>query len=330
MRITSEWDLLRKIRERVGRSGLPAPSWLVRGIGDDCTVFEIDESRLGLLTTDISVEHVHFTREFGDPGDIGYKAMMGNVSDIASMCGAPRFAVVSLGLPADTGEEYVLALYDGMLAAANLAGTIVAGGDTSRSDTLTLNIALYGEVAKKKLVTRDGARPGDIIYVTGSTGDSMAGLEILKSGDRARAARFPELIQKHTRPLARFGIVQEISQAFSPAAMIDVSDGILSDLPHICEESGTGFVIDAGALPCSAALRAFTDETGSDPRTYALESGEEYELLFASPRDVSPTMNVNINGVRVTAVGKITEKGFSIMKDGALIRAGIGGFDHFR
>lgn len=330
MRITSEWDLLGKIRERVGKTGLPHPESLFKGIGDDCAVFAVDDSTFGLLTTDISVEHVHFSRDFGRPADIGFKAMMGNVSDIASMCGSPRFALVAIGIPADTMEEYVLELYEGMIEAANQSGTIIAGGDTSKSDVLTLSIALYGEVPRKKLAARDGAAAGDIVYLTSTTGDSMAGLEILKTGDRARIGRYPDLVRKHVRPMARVGIVQEISQVFAPTAMVDVSDGILSDLRHICTESGRGFVIDTDALPISPGLKAFTRETGSDPRTYALESGEEYELLFTSPRDLSATMNVNLNGIPVTAIGKITDKGYSLVRNGVMVKAGTGGFDHFK
>lgn len=330
MEIKSEWDILAKIKSAIDTRGVRKPPRLIMGIGDDCAVFEVNGDRYGLITTDISIEDRHFRRALSSPQDIGFKAMMSNISDIASMGGAAQYAFISIGIPQSCAEEYVLALYDGMIDAANMAGVALAGGDISKSAHLVLNIALYGEARKRHLTTRSGAKPGDIIYLTGALGDSRAGLEILLSGETSAADRYPALMEKHNRPVARFGIVTEIIQMFNPTSMIDVSDGVLSELWHICEESKCGFRLIEDKIPLSADLRRYAAEKNRGPLDYALHSGEEYELLFTSPKDITRTMSVNINKIPVTVIGSITEKGFVTVRNSREAEAPISGFDHFR
>ncbi len=306
-----------------GESGLLQP------IGDDCAVLPLSGGRLGLLTTDISIESVHFKREYSPPGDIGYKAMMGNISDIASMGGRPLYALVSLALPPDEDEAYALALYDGLLEAASAAGVEVAGGDLSRSPLIVLNIALYGEVDEGGIVYRKGARPGDSIYVTGHLGASMAGLELLSSGGLT-AGKYDVLVNRHRRPVARHDIVRDIVAQFSPTAMIDVSDGLLSDLRHICEAGSVGFNLFSERIPVTESLHRYAREQGKGYLDYALAGGEEYELLFTTQKQLASTMSLAINDISVTLVGEITREGFFIVDAGNRKEIAVKGYDHFK
>jgi thiamine-monophosphate kinase len=324
MHIKSEWELLNKIGALVKNRGISA-SDLVEPIGDDCAVFKTGDGRLGLITTDISIESIHFRRDFSDFNDIGFKAMMGNISDIAAMGGKSRFAFISLGIPDAFPEEDVLRIYDGMIDAANPAGVTIAGGDTSKSGELVINIALYGE-AGDRLIRRSGASPGDIIYVTGSIGDSMAGLDILLSGKLEHEKQFPGLLEKHRRPVARFADVDELVKIFSPSSMIDISDGLLSDLRHIAEKSGTGFEIDAEKLPVSDALRSYCSIENKDFTGYALGSGEEYELLFTSAVKCMAELKT---GLKVSPIGRVIDSGYFLIKNNIRTKAVITGFDHF-
>jgi thiamine-monophosphate kinase len=330
MKIKSEWNLLDKIKSAIDTQGLKKPESLFKSIGDDCAVFEIDANRYGLITTDISIEGTHFKRDLCKAQDIGFKAMMGNISDITAMGGSARYAFVSIGLQKTSDDRYVQNLYKGMIEAANMAGAVIAGGDISRSEQLVINIALYGEAQKKRLITRSGAKAGDYVYITGSVGDSMAGLEILQSGEKKAAKKYPGLLKKHTRPVARFNIIQEIINLFSPGAMIDVSDGVISDLRQICRESSGGFIINESNLPLSNELLKYAAQRKINPYEYALKSGEEFELLFTSQKNITDTMNININDINIALIGTICKNGFFIRRNNKLIKAPIRGYDHFK
>ncbi|MCP4134458.1 MAG: thiamine-phosphate kinase [bacterium] len=325
MPIKSEWKLLDKIGETIGSRGLPCPRDLTTAIGDDCAVFRIGPDRYGIFTTDISIESTHFIIGKSSPQNIGYKAMSANISDIAAMGGKSRFAFVSLGVPPHIEEEFILSLYNGMLEAAGSAGTVISGGDTSRSRELVLNIALYGEVSGRKPVLRDGAQTGDTIYLTGTTGDSMAGLELVMEENKDLHKEFRSLIEKHTRPTARFSMVDFILKNYSPTSMIDISDGLLSDLGHIAEKSGKGFLLNKEKLPVSEDLKKYSLLFNKDPYKFVLESGEEYELLFTSSKKAALE-----SGVPITSIGTITDSGFSLSINGIKKDIAIRGFDHFK
>ncbi len=329
MKIASEWKLLESIKRLIDEKGVRPDGRIIQSIGDDCAVLDIGSGRYGLFSTDISIESVHFKRELSSPEDIGFKAMMGNISDIAAMGGECRHALISCGIPADTGVEYIEALYNGMLDAAGMAKLAIIGGDISRSSQLVLNIAIYGEVESRWMVRRGGARPGDFIYCTGDTGGSLAGLEIVLGRDLKSREEFPSLVERHNRPVARFDMVSGIVHQMEPTAMIDVSDGILSDLPHICDESGCGFRIERERLRISGELEGYCRAKGVDPYEYALGSGEEYELLFTSPKDYGDTMQVIINNVPITRIGEITASGRFIRRNGSDHGVPVAGWDHF-
>ncbi len=321
----NEWDLIRAIKKAV-LTDPPAGDRLILGIGDDCAAFDIGGGRAGLVTTDISVEKVHFDRAYCGDADIGYRAMASNISDIAAMGGTALFAFVSLGIPDGAGEDMVLALYRGMREAAAGLPLRVAGGDLSRCGETVISIAIYGEAARDKIVTRKGAARGDRIYVTGTLGGSLAGMELLAAN---RGGKYPSLAAKHLRPDIRIGAVPEILERYRPTAMIDVSDGLLSDLRHVCEASNAGFLLEAGAIPVSPELAEYCGHAGRDPLRYALEGGEEYELLFTSPVDIEETVALPESGVAVTRIGRIEGSGYLLERGGRTEKAEIRGFQHF-
>ncbi len=329
MQIKSEWELLKSINGFIKKKGIPSPSGLIESIGDDCAVFQLDKNKVGLITTDISIESIHFRQDLTSLKDIGFKAMMGNISDITAMGGKPKLAFISIGIPERFSEKDVLFIYDGLIEAANMAGLNIAGGDTSKSEQLIINIALYGETTIKNLTRRKGAKDGDTIFVTGNIGDSMAGLEILVSGKKDKVKPFHGLIKKHKRPIARFAIVSEILKKFNPTSMIDISDGLLSDLRHICENSNAGFQLIEEKLPVSDELRHYSTKQKKSYFEYALNSGEEYELLFTSKKIPDHSIKIGEENIFVTPIGKIIDKGFYLSRDNKQIKIPITGFNHF-
>lgn len=322
MKIRSEFGLIDKIRERVGKAGPPLPEELIMGIGDDAAVYRIPGGRYGIFTADISIESVHFILGMSTLRDIGYKAMAGNISDVAAMGGRPRLAFISLGIPEGMEEEDVLSIYDGMMDAARPTGTVIAGGDTSRSGELIVSIALYGE-AETLPVLRSTAREGDRIYLTGSTGRSLAGLEVLKSGDRNLADEYRDLVERHLRPPGRADLTETIMREYGPTSMTDISDGLLSDLGHICTQSGRGFLLERERIPVADALDRYCRGMKRDPWRYVLESGEEYELIFTSPLAESRHREI-------TRIGEITKEGFLLHTGEETVSINLKGYDHFK
>jgi thiamine-monophosphate kinase len=327
--IKSEWQLLAKIKNKIDKTNPAYTDDLIKSIGDDCAVFRLNGDDLALLTSDISIESVHFRRDLSSPEDIGFRCMMANISDIVAMGGECGYSLVSLGIPKSIGDEYVMRIYDGMIEAANMAHLGIVGGDISLSGEIVISISLYGTVKSGKLTLRSGAKPGDYIYLTGYTGSSMAGLEILK--DRAGDTdNYPGLVKRYNRPCARYDIINAITQQFSPGAMIDVSDGILSDLRHICDESHSGFRLNRKKIPVSEELLRYVSSTGADLYKYILTSGEEYELLFTSAKTLTDSMSIAINGIGITPIGVITDSGFFIEDENGVRAVEITGYDHFK
>lgn len=327
MGITNEWSLLKQIHKFINSQTSSAPGDLIQGIGDDCAVFSIDNERCGIITTDISIENIHFRQDFSSPEDIGFKAMTANISDIASMAGKPRFAFVSLGLPAITTEDYVKALYSGMIAASSGTGLYIAGGDLSRSESIVINITLYGEALQSQIIYRFGARPGDHIYCTGTLGGSYAGLQLLKEDPSSQ--NYPGLISRHRRPSHRLAMLDMILGQYRPTSMIDISDGLVSDLRHICESSNTGFQINAEFLPFHPELISFASQSAISPIDCALTSGEEYELLFTSTLDINECIINNNCPAGITKIGFITDRDYILCENGTTKKVDVQGYNHF-
>ena len=311
-----EFGLIEKIRKSAGRP----PSPVTIGIGDDAAVLNVSAASM-LASTDMLIERVHFDLSYTDFFSLGWKSAAVNLSDIAAMGGLPRFCLTSIGIPDSISAEQIAEFYRGCNACLRSSGAVLVGGDTcfSRKD-LIVSVTVLGEAVKTGIIARQGARPGDRIFVTGTLGDSAAGLEILKrrgkgQGSRVQrgksATRYPKsalkaLIMRHLRPEPRVEWGKKIALSQCAHAMIDISDGLSSDLSHICEQSRVGASIAEEKIPLSPWLIEASGRLEHPPVHYALSGGEDYELLFTVPPDRIPRLRKL--GLPVTELGEITEK----------------------
>ena len=281
------------------------------GIGDDCAVLEPAPGSLLLATTDLLIEDVHFRRRWATPTDIGWKALAVNVSDIAAMGGRPRWGLIALACPEAVTVEEAEAFYAGVQALALEHDVAIVGGDTSASPRgWIINVTLLGEAVRAPIV-RSTARAGDVIAVTGSIGRSSAGLALLEadpapagvSGD-ARA----DVTAAHLRPRPRTREGQWLSDAGGVTAMIDLSDGLATDLGHLCEESATGARIDLERIPVDGSVHAVARALDRDALAWATGGGEDYELLLTAAPDAFDRLAgglARVTGTKLTAVGQM-------------------------
>jgi thiamine-monophosphate kinase len=314
----------------------PDPNVVV-GLGDDAAVLEAPAGHQ-VLTTDLLIEHVHFERDAISARDLGAKAIAVNVSDIAAMGASPRCALVSIALPADVEVPWVMELYGGMREACLEHALSLVGGDTNRGDALVLSVAVVGEVAPGRAVTRSGARVGDAVVVTGELGAAAGGLAL----SRAEAATTAEalsrpwgrvLLDALARPVARVGEGQTLAGC-GATAMMDLSDGLAKDLSRLCLASGVGARLDVDAIPVSAALADAAPALGVDPLELALGGGEDYELVATlGPADVDlATEELHERfGVRLSVIGAVVEgTGVTgVWADGREAGLRPSGWDHF-
>jgi thiamine-monophosphate kinase len=284
---------LRSLRERdlvaAIRRGFPEKGrGLVLGIGDDAAVVR-STKHLNLLTTDLLVEDVHFTASLHPPFYLGRKSLNVNLSDIAAMGGQPRFALLGLALRKGLKTNWVEEFFRGLGAAAAEAGVGLMGGDISTALKITISITVWGEATT--FITRSGARPGDLIFLSGDAGDAAAGLRLLRRGFRlGRDREADSLLLAFLNPVPQITLGRTLSRLRAATAMIDSSDGLSVDLLHLCEESGTAAVVELDRLPLSPALRTFERR----PERLALHGGEDYGLLFT----VSPRKSALIAGMQ--------------------------------
>jgi thiamine-monophosphate kinase len=307
--------------EIIGRvsSMLPqAPPEVLVPIGDDCAVLRLDGGTSWVAASDMLVFGHHF-KAWAAPEDAGYKAVAVNVSDVAAMGGTPRFVLVSGGAPE---PGVALRCFEGVLEACGELGVYPVGGDTTRADSLTVDVAVLGELAAPA-VLRSGARPGDQLAVTGELGASAAGLLALENGASA-----PErLVRKLLRPEPRVKAGMAAAR-LGAHAMIDLSDGLASDVRHVCERSSVGCRIDLDLLPVARDTRELAESFGRDPGVLAATGGEDYELLVAAPRPVLDALAAGIE-VPLTTVGEITEGSGAVFSHGRELLGDLSGWDHF-
>ena len=312
LREIGEFGLIRLLTDH----NLPHPQ-VILGPGDDAAVLSVGD-RWVLYTTDMLIEDVHFTLRTTTPYQLGQKALAVNLSDIAAMGGQPTFAVVSLGLPPNTSTEFAEELYRGMAYMAHTHGARVVGGDTVKSSSLIINVALLGETESGHAVLRNGARPGDVICVTNTLGDSAAGLALL-------SANMPGPTEKHLVPQPR---VKEGRLLVGLAtAMIDLSDGLAGDLAHICARSSVGAKIEKELLPISEEVLRTAEALNQDPIQWALRGREDFELLFTVPPGKVPS---KIGPSTVHPIGEIVAEPGIRLIDGETITVIEGAYDHFR
>ncbi len=306
----------------------PTPAVPV-GIGDDAAAFHWQNGCMGLTTSDMLVEGVHFDLAFGDPFRLGRKSLAVNLSDIAAMGGRPRWFLLSLAIPEQLSVGFIDQFTTGMLELADEYGAILIGGDTcAAKEGLVISITLYGEQRGSRIVQRRGARPGDAVYVTGTLGDSALGLEFLRRGKTDGRC-----VNRHLDPSPRVREGQALAEAGLATAMIDISDGLLSDLGHIAECSGVGAIVRHGSIPLSREFAAHVQSMGTGDLSLALAGGEDYELLFTAPfekREAIQSLFAGL-GTPVTELGEITPTpGIRVLSHhGEPVPTGLTGFDHF-
>ncbi len=333
-----ERGLVRRIRRSAAAN--PAAPGVEVGIGDDTAVLAVPLGHKLLATTDLLIEDIHFRRTSAAPSDIGWKALAVNLSDIAAMGGIPRWALVALALPADADVEAVDAFYAGMAEAAAPHGVTVVGGDTAASPGgWTVNVTLLG-IHPGEPRLRSHAQVGDAVVVTGSLGLSAAGLHTLEIGlDRAREAglapaRLGEVTRAHLRPRARVAEGRWLGQAPGVHAMMDCSDGLATDLGHICRESGVGARVRLEHVPVAAAAREAAHALGADAREWAVSGGEDYELLLTcDPGEVDRLIAglLEATGTPLTVIGRLegtAGETIFVDTDGAPVMM-RDGFEHF-
>lgn len=308
---------------------------VVKGIGDDCAVIDVGADEYLLVTTDLLVEGIHFRMEWSSAAVLGAKALEVNFSDIAACGGAPREVFVSLAVPDRIELDTLTGLYEGMSDRARRCHVNLLGGDTtgSRSD-LIINISVMGTVAKDRVLYRHTARAGDSIVVTGRLGASPAGLDILLgSTDLPESLRSP-LVRAHTAPLAHLEEGTFLAGSGACTAAIDVSDGLSSDLGHLCEDSGLGAVIEEDRLPIADYVLEAAERLGKDPLEWVIHGGEVYVLLAGVRPDRIDEVKAEAErrGMALTEIGRFTEGSRMILRrtDGSEVDLAPEGWDHFR
>src|SRR5215470_14934685 len=310
----SEFDFIASLRQRVTASALKSDS-LIAGIGDDAAVFRSGAGKENVITADMLVEDIGFRRTTTPPFLLGHKALAVSLSDIAAMGARPLWSLISIGVPEDVWQtEFVDHFYGGVLELANHYGVQLIGGDTSRtSDNIVIDSVVAGECAAGTAVLRSGAKLGDQIFVTGSLGAAAAGLRLIERGAHLAdqnlgdedSQKLDHVLIRQLRPEPRVGWGIVLGEERLATAMIDLSDGLSSDINHLCEASNVGALIDASSLPIDERVVELCGRRALDPLQLALHGGEDYEMLFTvKPAEVS-RLPRRVDGVGITRIGEI-------------------------
>ncbi len=320
-----EFGLIELIRQKS-----PMTPGVHRGIGDDATEISLPAGHHLLTSTDLLIEDVHFRRDWTGCEDLGHKAVAVNLSDIAAMGATPRYLYLGLACPGDTDFDDINMFLNGALDEAARYHVALVGGDTCHSPgPWLISVTIEGSAPAHQAIGRDGAQPGDLIMVSGTLGDSALALQLLREGQTPEG----DLLARHHRPTARVELGQMLAERRLARAMIDISDGLVSDLAHILQASRVDGIIEEQLLPLSAAFQRATDGLPT-LRQLTLHGGEDYELLFTVPPD---------RGAEVIALGAqlqlpITRIGviragngqLSLRDDkGATLPLPVRGYDHF-
>jgi len=323
------------VRRIAALSTRPDRAGVQVGIGDDAAVLEPTPGRRLIVTTDLLLEDVHFRRRWAEPADIGWKAIAVNVSDIAAMGAAPRWAVVALACPDGTPADEVEAFYEGALALADEHDTTIVGGDTSASPAgWVVNVTVIGEADTP--ILRSTARPGDVVAVTGTLGRAAGGLAVLEAATAPsglNADTLSALTAAHLRPRPRAAEGLWLATAGGVTAMMDLSDGLATDLPRLVEASGVGAHVSVSRIPLDAAARAAAPAVGADAMAWATGGGEDYELLLTCAPAAFERLGAGLAqacGCPLVAIGEIEARAGVrwLGPDGAPARVAAG-FEHF-
>jgi thiamine-monophosphate kinase len=331
-----EFGLIRRIGDLLNKEGIRSER-VTLGIGDDTASFLPRPGYELLVTCDCTVEGRHYLPGKISPLDLGRRAMALNISDIGAMGGRPLYALISLGLKAEIFVQDVEEMYRGFLWELNPFGASVIGGNLTKSGNgMFIDITLIGELEQGKGVRRSGARPGDVILVTGYPGQAAAGLQLLLHAPEDSKILAHPLVKIYNTPSHKAQVGEAIAKTGRATAMIDTSDGFLGDLGHICEESGVGAELFKEKLPVSDDLRKAALILQQDPYDLFLGDSDDYELVITcQPKDVAPLRSVIAQccPVSLTEVGRITEPAGKIMMvfpEGDRRPVKRSGWDHFR
>lgn len=328
----SELDLIRRIREQADA----VDESVAQGIGDDCAVLVSPGVQIQtLITTDTLVEGVHFDLSWHPADLLGQKALAVNASDIAAMGGIPRFALLSLAVPPMVDPKLVDTFMTGFMAALDRYGMSLIGGDTVKSDQgIVLSVTVLGEASVGKVVYRSGAQIGDQIWASGYLGQAAAGLEICRRGGDLTGA-YPDLVEAHLNPAPEMALGRILGVSGLITSMIDMSDGLASDLAHICEESGVGAEVFAKDLPVSGSTKQAALALALDPLSLAISGGEDYRLLFTAPVEARSRIEAlagHAVGGKLFLVGTVVSGSDIVLIDERGHKSSIAfqGYDHFR
>ena len=297
--------------EQLKKRYVPCNKSIIKGIGDDAGVFERDENSAGLITTDMLIEDIHFRLKDISPCDLGYKSLAVNLSDIAAMGGIARTACVSLAVPENISYEFLMNFYEGMEPLLEEFNVMLIGGDTNRSPVgFVINVVVTGIIKKDEIIYRSGAAAGDIIMTTGYLGDSSCGLDILFGKINTGQPCKDYFYNAHIKPRPHIREGRLLAESRCASALIDISDGLASDLRHICEDGGVGAVIYQDAIPVSENLKKLGSEKNINILDYALFGGEDYCLLAVISAEKKETIINSFNekeGVRLFEIGEIVQ-----------------------
>jgi thiamine-monophosphate kinase len=329
--LNSEWDLIQALSREFG----PAPAGVILGIGDDCAAIEIPGPDYLLWTVDTLVEGVHFDLTYTPLSQLGWKSLTVNLSDIAAMGGNPGPALLSLGWPPDRDRREALAFAAGLAQAAREYGVAVIGGDTVASPGgLIITVTLTGRVPAPQMLRRAGAGVGDLIFITGPLGEAAAGLKILRQGLELPANLKEALTEAQLRPRPRLRAGRLLAQEGLATALIDTSDGVATDLYHICRASGVGARIPAATVPVSPRVTAAAPYLDCNPLDLALFGGEDYLLLFTATPEVAKRLPASFSRAGLAAPLPL---GHIVPGDRVILATPAGevdisgrGYDHFR
>ncbi len=336
-RIT-EFDFIAQLRRRALANG-SSPS-LTAGIGDDAAVLQQLTGRDTVVSTDLLIEGIDFQQQSTEPVLLGHKALAVSLSDIAAMGARPRWALTSLGLPEDIWESnFGAEFYDGLFKLADRYAIKLIGGDISRTpQQIVIDSIAIGECATGKAVLRSGAKPGDRLFVTGALGGSAAGLRLIERGARHKSSDndedsnvVQELLLRHLKPEPRVGWGLVLGEEQLASAMIDISDGLSSDLHHLCEESNVGAILRSGDIPVDTRVVEICGRRRLDPLMLALHGGEDFELLFAVSVEKVSKLPRKVDGVTLTEIGQVTsaEEGVRISEGSRVWDLLPEGWKHF-
>ncbi len=290
---------------------LPPPRHTRLAIGDDAAAITLGGGELLLITTDLLMEDIHFRLRWDDLPALGWKALAQNLSDIAAMGGVPTHAVIAIATPPGWNPAQAAALYRGLAELAAQTDTDIVGGDTIRSvGPLTLDITVLGRVSEAELLTRAGGRTDDALFVTGTLGRAAAGLRVLDAG-RDIPAELAPAVQAQLRPQPRLAAARALAQSGHVTAMMDLSDGVATDLHRLCRASGVGAIVEAAALPVDpmvpqACQWLAAAGAAPDPLLLALTGGEDFELLFSALAAVEDDLRARLAPMPLSRIGSLT------------------------